>query len=419
VPGLAVALIGRLRSFFYTAIAGLALGMFQSELLRIQRWGWFPEWAKTGVREGLPFLIIIVVLFIAGKALPSRGGFGDHRNPYAVYPKAIALTTIIFGTAGVLAIAFFDTGLRLNLYFTMTSAIIALSIVVLTGYVGQVSLAQAVFAGMAGFVLAKTAASGVPFPIAPLLGAVAASALGVVVGIPALRIRGAQLAVVTLAAGVAIESFVFKNPSFIGDTGALGVPEPSLFGVNLAANSGTSFNRWEYGVSLLAMLIASCLIVVNIRRSATGRTFLAVRSNERAAAAIGIDVSRTKLIAFGVSSFLAGLGGAMLAYLRGAVSADSFGVFTSLTLVAFAYLGGIASVTGAIVAGAIAPGGVLVGLLDKGFDFGQYATLIGGFTLVLTAVLNPDGVVGRLSRYAHDRATTRPVGNHRETTRSP
>ncbi len=397
VPALAVALVGRLQSFLITAAAGLALGMFQSELLKIQRWSWFPDWGQTGVREGLPFLVIIAVLFIGGRALPSRGAIVVERQPFAVMPRHVTPTVVALSSVGLVFLATFESSLRLNLYYTMAAAIIALSIVVLTGYVGQVSLAQAVFAGMSGFVLAKLAANAVPFPIAPLLGAAAATVLGVAVGVPALRIRGAQLAVVTLAAGVAIEAFVFKNPSFVGGTGALRVDEPSLFGLDLAASRGTDFNRWEFGLLLMAMTIVSCLMVVNLRRSSTGRRFLAVRANERAAAAAGVDVARTKLLAFGLSSFLAGLGGAMLAYLRGVVSSDSFGIFVSLTLVAFAYLGGIASVAGAVVAGLIAPGGLVVGLIDKVVEGGKYSTLVGGLTLILTAVLNPDGVVGKIS----------------------
>jgi branched-chain amino acid transport system permease protein len=180
-------------------------------------------------------------------------------------------------------------------------------------------------------------------------------------------------------------------------------------------------------VMLLLITTVCSLLVVNLRRSTSGRQFLAVRANEAAASAAGVDVARAKLTAFAVSSFLAGLGGAMLAYLRGQISPDSFSVFVSLTLVAFAYLGGIGLVSGALLAGALAPGGLIVGLVDKGFggeNLDTYAGLFGGLALILTAVLNPDGIAGRVARNLHakrsrpriDRPENRPAQTMEATT---
>ena len=393
-----------LRSFGVTAIACLALGMLRSELTFLQVQSWWPDFARVGMRDVIPFVLIVLVLFLRGHRLPLRGTIDEGRQAFAPHPRRVGPTTIALVAAGLVAIVVFDRALRLSLYQSMTATIIALSIVVLTGYIGQVSLAQAVFAGVSGFVVGKVGVeTAVPFPIGPLLGALAATAIGVVVALPALRVRGIQLAAVTMALGVAVGTLVFSNRWFIGDTGALPVDEPSLFGVDLAANLGTDFNRWEYGVMLLAVTAASALLVVNVRRSPTGRQFLAVRANERAAAAAGVDVARAKLTAFAVSSFLAGLGGAMLAYLRGQLSGDSFSVFVSLALLAFAYLGGIGLVSGALVAGALAPGGIVVGVIDKGFggdDIDTYANLVGGLGLILTAILNTDGIAGRIARDA-------------------
>jgi branched-chain amino acid transport system permease protein len=134
--------------------------------------------------------------------------------------------------------------------------------------------------------------------------------------------------------------------------------------------------------------------VANLGRSGTGRALLAVRSNERAAASIGVDVAAAKLLAFGVSAFLAGLGGALIGYSRGQLSADSFGVSVSLTLLAFAYLGGITSVGGALVAGALAPLGIGYVVLDRNTDIGEHYLLVSGILLVVTAVLNPGGIAG-------------------------
>ena len=151
---------------------------------------------------------------------------------------------------------------------------------------------------------------------------------------------------------------------------------------------------------LLAVTVVCALAVVNLRRSNTGRRFLAVRANEAAAAAAAStwpsEADRVR-----VSSFLAGLGGAMLAYLRGQIGGDSFSVFVSLSLLAFAYLGGIGLVSGAVVAGLIAPGGLVVGVTDElfgGENLDTYANLIGGIGLILTAILNTDGVAGKVAR---------------------
>src|SRR5204863_4305704 len=117
--------------------------------------------------------------------------------------------------------------------------------------------------------------------------------------------------------------------------------------------SDTVLTRLSFGFLVLVLLTIVGIAVANLVRGDTGRAFLAVRSNERAAAAAGINVSATKLLAFGLSSFLAGIGGAFIGYSRNQLSADSFGVFVGLSFLAFAYLGGITSISGAIVAGTL------------------------------------------------------------------
>ncbi len=402
VPALAGALVGALRSFWVTAAACLALGMVRSELSLLQIKSWWPDFARTGMRDVLPFVVIVAILFFRGKSLPTRANLVDVKLAFAPRPRNVFPATVILSCLALIGIFFFDRALRLSLYESLTSTIIVLSIVVLTGFVGQVSLAQAVFAGIAGFILGKIALeTGIPFPISPVIAAIGATLLGLIVGVPALRIRGIQLAVVTMALGVALGTILFTNRWFIGNTGALPIEPPDLFGVNLAANVGTDFNRWEYGIMLLVVTVLCSLFVVNIRRSGTGLRFLAIRANERAAAACGINGAAVKLQAFAFSSFLAGLGGAMMAYLRGQISGESFSVFASLVLLAFAYLGGIGSVSGGLVAGVIAPGGLAVALIAKGFSgdsIGTYANLVGGVGLILTAILNTDGIAGKVAR---------------------
>ena len=134
-----------------------------------------------------------------------------------------------------------------------------------------------------------------------------------------------------------------------------------------------------------------------LRRSRLGSAMLAVRANERSAAAAGINVSRTKLAAFAIGSFLAGLSGTLLAYQQTLATADPFSVFAGIAIFAIIYTAGITSVSGALLAGVLAPGALLYIVLDRAFDFGDYYALASGVLLILTVMINPDGIAGRIT----------------------
>ena len=254
----------------------------------------------------------------------------------------------------------------------MILAIIWLSLVVVTGFAGQISLAQLTLAGVAGFMPrpAHRRSGAMPFPIAPILAALIAMVVGVVVGLPALRIRGLPVAVVTLAFAVAIEAVWFRNAEYVGTSGE-DIEGPELFGLDLHARVGTDFPRVEFGLLVLAVLVMVGIGVAKLRTSTLGSEMLAVRANERSAAGAGIGVVRVKLIAFALGAFIAGLGGAMLAYFQGNVTFTAFSTFVGLTLFATAYIGGITSVSGGLVAGVFAAGGILMKLLDTLPDIGR------------------------------------------------
>jgi len=236
--------------------------------------------------------------------------------------------------------------------------------------------------------------SGLNFPLGLILSVLVSIMVGVVVGIPALRIRGTQLAVVTLASGLALEKFVFRNGSFVSPNGST-ISKPTIFGLDLGVREGRNIARLSFGILVVVFVTLACILVTNLIRSGTGRRMLAVRSNERAAAAVGISVSATKLLAFAVASGLAGMGGCFIGYSRGQLSAESFSVFTSLTFLAFAYLGGITSVGGALVAGLSAPLGLMFVVMDRNINLGQSYALLAGVGLVTTAIFNPQGVAGK------------------------
>jgi len=399
VPALAAALLAGLDGFAVATVAGLAIGMSQSALATFQsRAGWLPNWLPNGgLREALPVILILIAISVRGSHLPTRETLTETRLPAAPVPRWPVASTALFAGAAIVALFTLGPQWRLAIVVSTIAALIGLSCVVVTGYVGQISLAQYAFAGLAAFTTAKLATNGIGFPWAPLLAVALTVVVGILVGLPAVRVRGMSLAVATIAAAVAIEQLVFASPSL---NGIANVPRPRLFGLDLGflANGEENF-RAAFGVVAVIVLALSVLIVANLRRSPTGLRWLAVRSNERAAAAAGINVSSTKLNAFAVSSLFAGLGGALLAYELPALSPQQFMVVGALAVLALCYLGGIATLSGAVIAGVLASGGLLTQLQGGATgNASSYQFALSGIMLVAVAVLWPDGLVVALRR---------------------
>ncbi|WP_134765674.1 ABC transporter permease [Nocardioides sp. 1609] len=395
VPALAVLLVARLESVAVAAVASIALGIFQSELSLIATKSWWPVWAKSGLDQVVPFVVIMIILFVLGKRLPSRGSLHSVRLPDVAVPRFRLVPTLVLVGVAVVALFVSNDTYRFGLTSSLIVTLLALSYVVITGYLGQISLAQSAFAGAAGFALAKlTEQWNMPFPLAIVLCAVVASLLGMAVSLPAFRIRGVQLAIVTIAAALAIERFVFGNYSLTPPTGNP-IADPELFGASFAIREGRDLARIEFSLMVLAVVTLMILMFVRVAKGDTGRAFLAVRANERAAASAGIDVRRTKLMGFGLSAFIAGVAGCLLGYSHGQLSAESFSVVVGLQVLAMAYLGGITSFGGAIVAGMLGPLGLVYTALHQWFEMGNYYALITGIGLIVTAILNPSGIAGQ------------------------
>jgi branched-chain amino acid transport system permease protein len=274
--------------------------------------------------------------------------------------------------------------------------LLALSLVLVTGFAGQISLAQQAVAGFGGFMFGIIASNwGVPFPLSLLVAGAVSAPLGVLIGLPALRTRGIHLAVLTLAAGVALEAFLFKSNDFTGGANGRRIPPGSLFGIDLNIRSAHAqdFPRPAFGVFVLVLVILAGLAVAALRRARIGQQMLAMRANERAAIAAGVNVRSVKLFSFGASAFIAGVAGAVIGLSTGNLAGNQFAVFTSLVLIALVYIGGIARVSGAVVAGVLlAPQGLGLTLLDQWFGLGKYALVIGGVGLIITSIVQPDGV---------------------------
>ncbi|MCG7635426.1 ABC transporter permease [Gordonia McavH-238-E] len=399
IPALAVALVGRLTSFGIACAAGLVLGAFQSVITWLTTKDWWPEWAQAGLGDAVPFIIVVVALFLLGGRIPSRGSLGEVRMPAVRIPRIRVIPTVVCIAVVVAAILVTSGSWRFGVVTSVILSLIALSLVLLTGYLGQISLASMAFAGAAGFALSKLTTNwDVPFPFSMIFAALIATGLGVLVGVPALRIRGAQLAVVTLAAALAIQSFVFNNPAITSFEGNL-IADPTIFGIDLGVRDGTNLVTIRFSLMVLIVVAIATLVVLRFMGGSTGRAFLAVRSNERAASSVGINVAATKLLGFALSAFLAGIGGCLIGYSRGQLSAGSFTVMIGLTLLAMTYVGGITSFAGAVLAGIIGPLGVGYVFLNQTLSLGEYYELFAAGSLLLMAVLNPVGVAGAMSEF--------------------
>ena len=236
-----------------------------------------------------------------------------------------------------------------------------------------------------------------------------------VVGLPALRLRGLTLGVVTLALAYAIEAVWFRNADIVSSSGARVTP-PSMLGIDLGIGAGEDFPRIEFGLLCLFTLVAVALGVAALRRSALGSAMLAVRANERSAAAVGVNVVRVKVLAFALASFIAGLGGSLLAYRRGVVTFDSFTAIGGLALLSTAYLAGVTSVWGGINAGILAASGIVFIALDRWVELGAWFQVITGVLLVATLIAHPEGIAsagheladGRRAAVASDQARGEP-----------
>jgi branched-chain amino acid transport system permease protein len=424
VPALGAALLARFHSFGVAAVAGVVIGGVQALTLPLQQdISWLP---KTGLFASVPFVIIFFAIILRGQRLPTRATAAQIRLPAAPEPTAVGRRTMVLVALFVAGIVFLPSDLRGGLLNSAVGAIMALSLVLVAGFGGQISLMQMTIAGIASVMMTRLAGDwGLPFPIAPALAILVAAVCGVLAGLPALRVRGVQLAILTLGAAYAIEHLVFRNPSVLRPSDAASiVPAPSLFGLRFDVNGHFPFgshgapNAW-FGIFVLTVLVACCFAVVRVRRSALGLRLLALRSNERAAAALGINVRRTKLSGFALGALFAGAAGVISAYQFGGVTADRYTALSSVSVLAIAYLGGISTVSGALIAGFLAVGGLNIRILERLFELGRFELLIAGVGLVYATVVHPEGIAGFASHVKQgliDKARRRRAARERNDT---
>jgi sulfate-transporting ATPase len=393
VPALAAAVLGRFSALLPAFVGAIAIGALQSLAVFLKgRHDWFPD---QGSAELIPLVLVLAALLVRSRPLPTRGTLVLQTLGRAPRPRSWKIPALVGIAAGLAAVLATSGSYRSAVITSLIFGVISLSLVVVTGYCGQISLAQLTLAGVAGFLLSPLTDSwGVPFPIAPLLAALGAGVIGVLVGLPALRIRGLLVGVVTLIFALTVEALWFRNNSFNGGVDGAQVANPELFGLDLGVGTGAAYPRPAFGILCLLVLAATAGGVARLRTGRLGSAMLAVRANERSAAAAGISVVRVKIIGFAIGSFVAGLGGTLLAYKQTNVTFQSFSVFAGLTVFSTAFLAGITSVSGGIVAGLIAAGGILFLSLDRAVDIGPWYSIASGLGVVVTVIKNPEGVVG-------------------------
>jgi ABC-type branched-subunit amino acid transport system permease subunit len=410
-----VALVGGFSNLPVIVISGLVLGMLQSNLAYQAAQSWYPHWLGTGAQDLLPLIVVLVVLLVRGSPLPVRGMLTVQELPQARQPHHVGVKAAIWFAAGLIALFALGGSYRAALMTSMILAIVALSFVVITGYVGQISFVQYTLVGVSALLLAEmTTVWKIPFPLAPILAALAVTVLGVVIGLPALRVRGVNLAIVTVVMAVAIDSLYFENDSLNGGINGSQVTGPKLFGLNLEIGSGGSYPRIQFGLLCLVVLTLIALGVANLRRSRLGAQMLAVRANERSAAANGVNVARVKLVGFAIAAFIAGLGGALLGYQQTSVSGASFDPLTGILIFAICYIAGITTITGAVVAGLIGSNGLIYVIINRQINFGSYYLLITGLILIFAIIRHPEGLGGTvqepLERLARRLFRRKPPG---------
>lgn len=393
VPALAAAMVGGFTRLGPTVVAGLVLGMVQGELTYLQTTvDWFPS---SGTAELATLVLILLLLTVRGNRLPQRGSVGSLSMGRAPRPRALWLPAAATTLVAVVALMVTHGGVRGAVITTIILAVIGLSQVVVTGFAGQVSLAQLTLAGTAAFTLSRlTTHYAIPFPFAPLLAALVATVVGVVVGLPALRLRGLPVAVVTLAMAVTLEALWFRNNDVNGGPDGAPVKNPTVFGFDFGIGAGDNYPRIAFGVVCVVVALFVGLGVAILRRSRLGASMLAVRANERSAAAAGINVNVVKVIAFAIGSFIAGLGGSLMAYQQNVASAGSFSAIAGIALFATVYLAGVSSISGGVLSGIIGTGGILYLLLDRWVSLGDYFAVIMGLLLIVTVIKNPEGIIG-------------------------
>ena len=375
INGYAAAMVGRLRSLPMTFAGGLMLGLAETYAI----WK-LPSGVLTKIRPSIPIIFLFVVLLVLPQAKLRAGRMVSARRA----PRVATLGESIVGGVALIAVAaviapHLSRGDLTLAGQGMVYALIMLSLVLLTGYAGQTSLAQMTFVGIGAFAMGKYFGGGSVWGI--VLAAVLAGAVGAVAALPALRLQGLYLALSTLAFAEAMSTLFFQNTSVFGYGGRLAVGRPHLLGVSFEGDRA-------YFILITGVFSLAGIGVLALRRGKFGRKLVAMKDSPAACATLGIDLTFTKLTVFALSASLAGVAGVFFGGVRGQVGPGDFEMLQSAVLLLLVTISGINSVTGALA------GGLTLGLLPKvqqGFKSIRNVIYVGPGLGALGVVRNPNG----------------------------
>ena len=308
---------------------------------------------------------------------------GGHRFWYALLLALLAASPWLLSEYGLA-----------QLTFVLIYGIVGLGLMLLAGFTGLFSIGHAAFLGVGAYTEAVLVNHGLPFPLALACAALLAAAVGVVVGLPALRVKGMYLGISTMAFGFIVAEVFARWEAVTGGNAGLHVKAPALLGWKL-----DSAPEFYYLCLLLAVL--STLAILNLLRSPTGRAFVAIRDSEISAQSMGIHLARYKTLSFAVSAALAGLGGALYAHMIKFLSPDQFDIIQSIDLLLMVVIGGLGSVHGAFLGAAFLI--VMPQLINASKDvlpetIGQAPGLkaaVYGLVLIAFVLFEPLGLYGR------------------------
>ncbi len=343
------AVIGKLRSLPLTFVGAIGLGLVQS-------WGsafWFPKgpsdfaladgehWRRIGL--GLPGIFLFVALLFLPQARLTVARRVRRRDPAVPGLGTSVLRAVLFvGAVGVVASQMPEADLG-DATRALVFSVILLSLVVLAGYTGQVSLAQYVFVALGAWAMGSAFGGSSPFGL--VAAALAPVAIAVVVALPAIRLQGLYLALVTFGFAAVSRELVIQDRFFFGGD-AVQVGRPTVLGVSF---EGDRAFLVLCGIVFAALGVA----VLALKRGPLGRRFAAVRDSEAACATLGLDPRRTKLLAFCLSASIAGVGGALFGGSQLTVSDIPFEPINNIVLFLFAVVGGVTTISGAFLGGAL------------------------------------------------------------------
>jgi branched-chain amino acid transport system permease protein len=296
--------------------------------------------------------------------------------------------------------------LALNEYYVSILNLILIAVVgalglnILVGYTGQISIGTGAFMSVGAYTTAKLVVIfHAPFWIALPAGGLMAAAVGAIVGIPSLRIKGIYLAISTLAAQLIIE-WTINHVEWIsgGVQASINVPRPSVFGTQLTS-------EWQIYLFLMFFVVLALVATLNLVRSRIGRAFIAIRDQDIAAEIIGINIFKYKLYAFAISSFFAGITGALESYYLGIANYEQFQIDVSIDYLAMVIIGGLGSVLGSVL-GAIfvtllpiatrwfleASGGLFFAQADMLNVIPNLRLVIFGGLIIFFLVVEPEGL---------------------------